>query len=76
MGSARFHRRWLREPQDPAVKDAVSEAVNQAVLASARICIVCGADAPIAAPDAPLCADHEALRPDRRWTAAAECSNG
>lgn len=24
MGSARFHRRWLREPQDPAEKDVFS----------------------------------------------------
>lgn len=75
MGSARFYGRWRREPQDPAVKESISEAVNQAVLASARLCIVCGADAPISEPDVPLCASHEALRPDRRWTAVAECPN-
>lgn len=71
LGSARFHRRWLRQPHDESVKEAVSDAVNQAVLASARTCIVCGAPAPVAEPDAPLCTSHEALRADRRWEPVA-----
>jgi len=73
LGSARFYGRWLRQPHNPAVKEAVAEAINHAVLASARTCIVCGADAPVSEPDVPLCATHEALRPDRRWASAAEC---
>ncbi len=73
LGSARFHGRWLRQPHNPAVKEAVAEAINHAVLASARTCIVCGADAPVSEPNVPLCAAHEALRPDRLWASAAEC---
>ena len=71
LGSARFHGLWRREPRDAAVKEAVADMVNLAVLASAHTCIVCGAPAPVAAPNVPLCADHEALRPRRLWEAAA-----
>lgn len=71
LGSARFHGLWRHEPLDAAVKEAVADVVNRAVLASAHTCIVCGALAPVAAPNVPLCADHEALRPGHRWAAAA-----
>jgi hypothetical protein len=71
LGSARFHGLWTHESRDAAVKEAVAVVVNRAVLASASTCIVCGAPAPVAAPNVPLCAVHEALRPGRRWEAAA-----
>lgn len=67
LGSARFQGFWRGPVRSPALKDAVADAINQAVLTSARTCIVCGAAAPISEPDVPLCADHEAWRPDRRW---------
>lgn len=75
LGSARFHGVWTHEPRDAAVKEAVADVVNRAVLASAHTCIVCGAPAPVAAPNVPLCAVHEALRPGGRWEAAAAAAD-